>query len=129
MRTFRWVGIAVAVLVVVYLALAKFSTSESVWVCKGELTRAVSKTVEQTEAYLRLQKYRPWVVWSSSYGDLHLEVPKTTFAYYSHIVELGDSLTIYDDEGKDLKGMFSLLSHSLMIDTGMGVFEGMCVER
>ncbi len=128
MSALKWISIAVAALVGVYVILARFSTSESVWACSGTITRGGAE--ENAEAYLRLEKYRPWVsLWSSSYGNLHLEIPNTTFQYYGHITSSGDNLTIYSSERGGIKGIFSMLSYSLMVDAGIGVFDGKCTER
>ncbi len=61
-------------------------------------------------------------------GHINLEIPNEHYAYYSHLVEVGNQLHIYDsyDSPNEMKGMFSTLSKTLALKTLYGFFDGKC---
>jgi hypothetical protein len=106
-----------------------FSATETRLQCAGTLT--TKQASAPTAIFLKIHRYRWWVhLWSSSDGALWLEVPGSSFDYYGHLVEVGDQLQISRsrEELGGLWGYYSSLSNTLVLETGVGTFNGHCTK-
>jgi hypothetical protein len=123
-RILKYIASTIVVLSLLFVFVANFSSVESRYECKGELTFMGVK--QPKTLYMRIGEYRWWVgLWSDSDGDVHIEIPNEIVRYYFDVNEVGDQLQIFGANMK-LVGSFSKLSKSLSIDSGIGIFDGKC---
>ena len=114
----------VVAIIFLFLFITTFSSVESRYECKGELTFKGKSQVKII--YIKLEEYRWWVgLWGDSDGMLHLEFPNEWVENFNHIKENGDQLQIYDRD-KKLIGNLSTLSKKLALNTSIGFFDGTC---
>ena len=108
------------------VVLSNFSSTERRFECAGTISSREHTSDEQ--AFIRWEKYRWWVgLWSDSEGNIWLEIPNKTAAYYEMIEQSRDQVTIRTN-GK-MAGLFSTLSNSIDIDIPVyGPFSGTCRE-
>ena len=124
MKFIKYFAALIAVAALLILFVGNFSAVETRFKCSGAITQ--HERTEPETIFMKLQEYRWWVgLWSKSDGAIWLEVPNKTFEYFSHIVEVGDQLQIYDYDKKPT-GHFSTLSKSLVVSTPYWSFEGTC---
>ena len=127
-KILKYSGLAVFVLIILFLSIATFSAAESSFQCSGETS--FEGSFRPMTIYMKLTEYRPWVrFWSDSAGSINLEIPNALVEYYGHLEAAGDQLQIYDTyPQKTLKGNFSRLSKTLAIDleSRFGFFDGTC---
>lgn len=103
-----------------------FSVVETRYKCTG--TTVSNGLFTPTTLYMKMGKYRWWVLWGEkSDGLLWIEVPNITNEYYPRIDKTGDSFMVFDLE-KHYKGKFSTLSKNLSLEIPTGLFVGDCVE-
>lgn len=125
MKLAKYLGVLLLIVLGVFMFVANFSSASSNYECTGIL--ASGETKAPKTIYIALEEYRWWVgLWSDSDGNVKLEIPNDHLDYYSHVVELGNQLQIYDPPN-DMKGHFSTLSKTLSLKTPYGFFDGKCV--
>jgi hypothetical protein len=114
--------LAIACLVIV----SNFSSTEHRYECVGTVSPAETSSPETV--FIRWEEYRWWVgLWSESEGNIWLEVPNKTVAYYEMVERSQDQVTIRTN-GK-MVGLFSTLSNAIDIDVPIiGPFSGSCRE-
>ena len=129
-KALKYLGFALAGLIVLFLFVANFSATEKSFACSGTITKENISQGSKT-VFIKLTEYRPWVgLWSDSSGSVHLEIPNEWYDYFDHVEVVGDQLQIFDSyPQKTIKGNFSTLSNALAIDTPAGLFEGNCVAN
>ena len=110
--------------VLLFVCVVNFSTVKSRFECTGNIS--FENDLKPTTIYIILEEYRWWVgLWSDSDGNMQLEIPNKTLEYYSHVVEVGTQLQVYNFQ-KEMKGHFSSLSNTLDLSTPLGFFDGKC---
>jgi hypothetical protein len=125
MKLAKYLGVSLLVVVGLFLFVANFSSVASNYECKGEI--ASGETKAPKTIYIVLEEYRWWVgLWGDSDGNVKLEIPNEHLGYYSHVVEVGNQLQIYDPPN-EMKGHYSTLSKTLALKTPYGFFDGKCV--
>ena len=125
MKFAKYMGVLLLVVVGLFLFVANFSSVASNYECAGEIS--FDESSESKTIYIVLEEYRWWVgLWSDSDGNVKLEIPNKHLDYYSHVVEVGSQLQIYDPPN-EMKGHFSTLSKTLALKTPYGFFDGKCV--
>ena len=126
MKLVKYVGAVLLIVIGLFLFVANFSSVTSNYECPGEISKGEKKTPKTI--YILLEEYRWWVsLWSDSDGNLKLEIPNELVDYYSHVVEVGNQLQIYEPPN-EMKGYFSTLSKTLSLKTQYGFFDGKCVS-
>jgi len=111
----------------VLVSLAKLSSVVTVYRCPGNYALPGGPTAG--ELYVRLEEFRPWILWRDSDGNMQIEVRRAdtvTFDFFDRIDNNGNNLFILAD-GK-AAGMFSRLSNILSINTSLGFFDGKCAK-
>ena len=118
--------VVVASAAVIFLFIAmNYSSVETRFECVGELTAAGN--AKQSKMFLKIVKYRWWVgLWSDDDGMVFTEVPTQSYQYFEHLNEVGEMWQISDGYPPEIKGAFSAISNTLMIQTSNGFFEGAC---
>lgn len=125
MKLVKYLGALLFIVIGLFLFVANFSSAASNYECPGEISTGENKAPKTI--YIVLEEYRWWVgLWSDSDGNLKLEIPNEHLDYYSHVVEVGNQLQIYDPPN-EMKGHFSTLSKTLALKTPYGFFDGKCV--
>ena len=129
----RGLGSLAVTLVVVLVAVAKFSDTKSIFRCEGELTiRAGQGQKKPATVFMTLTEYRWWVkLWGGeSDGNVIIEAPaEGIYQYFGDLRKVGDSTRhIYDSFG-GLKGAYYKVSQYLSVDTSSGFFDGDCVPK
>ena len=125
MKIAKFLGILLLVIVGLFLFVANFSSVSSNYECTGEISLGESK--ESKTLFIVLEEYRWWVgLWGNSDGNVQLEIPNEHAGYYSHVVEVGNQLQIYEPPN-EMKGNFSTLSKTLALKTPYGFFDGKCM--
>jgi len=124
----RMLGYSVLALLAVMVALVafviRFSASTSAYHCHGEIVS--NGETETADIYAEFEEYAWWVgLWSRSDGSLWVESPGTLVSYFSDIRDDGRQLHIFD-HNQELKGRFSSLSRTLMLELPVGFYEGNC---
>lgn len=115
---------SLVLLAIAFLALVFFAgVSEDRYGCEGEFT--TESEVRKSEVFLKVQKYRPWILWAESEGAAWSEILNGDFEYYSNLVEIGDfiHMTTSDSRGS---AALSTLSGSLSLRNHHGSFLGKC---
>jgi len=126
-KALKYLGFIIVGIICLFIFLANFSAVESRFKCPGEFVEVGAK--QPVTMFIKITKYRWWVeLWSDSNsdGNFWYEIPIMGVNYYSHVVEIGDQLHIYETEGGELKGNFSTLSKTLALSTHYGFFDGIC---
>ncbi len=127
-RFIKILGLLILTAILLFAFVAIFSSKSSSYECVGGMTSGNSSS--PSTVYIQLEEYRWWVgLWSDSDGNLKLEIPHKFNDYYSHIVDIGVQLQIYEglsSQELKLKGQFSPLSKALSLQTPYGFFDGKC---
>jgi hypothetical protein len=119
-------------LIVVFIVLANFSSTDTIFRCEGKLGEQAE--TRPATLFMTLTEYRLWVrLWSKSDGMVLIEAPKEGIPYepYLGVSNVGNSARhIYADSDaeslKGLRGAYYKVSGYLMLDTSQGHFEGNC---
>jgi hypothetical protein len=123
MKFIKYIAYFILPIAFLFLFIANFSSTVTKFECQGHLVKSEISSPETI--YLRLEKYKWWiVVWGDSDGELILEIPNTTFRYFSRVKDNNMQLRIYDNE--EFVGALSSLSKVLAIKTHYGFFDGKC---
>ena len=122
MKFIKYIAYFILTIVFLFLFIANFSSTVTKFECQGHLVKGETSSPETI--YLRLEKYKRWIVWGDSDGELILEIPNTTHRYFSRVKDDNMQLRIYDDE--EFVGALSSLSKVLAIKTHYGFFDGKC---
>ncbi len=126
MKFVIYTGALLLVGVLLFAFVVNFSSVSSSFECAGEIS--LDEKSSPSTIYIVLEEYRWWVgLWSDSDGNVKLEIPNKTLDYYSHVVEVGNQLQIYDSPN-EMKGYYSTLSKTLALKTTLGFFDGKCKE-
>jgi len=124
MKLIKYLGALLITVVVLFLFVANFSSVSSHFKCVGEISSGENK--ELKTIFIVLEEYRWWVsLWSESDGNIKLEIPNKIVDYFSHVVEVGSQLQIYDPLN-EMKWRFSTLSKTLALKVPFGFFDGKC---
>ena len=119
----------IGVLVLIFIFVIAFSTTESKFECNGELTKDEKLINPRQKLFVNLTKYRFWVyLWNTSYGTMRVELPNEGFDIYGKLNKIQDIVYIntYQD---NMRGMFSVLSNTINVDVSyFGTFKGQCKE-
>lgn len=119
----RKIGALFIVLVALLTTVILFSSVQTRYECCGQIK--FDNKIENIALYVKLEEYRWWVgLWSEADGSLNIEIPNQHVDYFSHLVEVGDQLQIY--ENGSLAGNLSTLSKTLALKTALGFFDGTC---
>ena len=115
--------LSVIALIAIFILLVNVTQSKTHYECNGNL-----KGYGESELFLTLEDYGPFVLWSESFGRIKIEMPNLIpLEYYSKLKDLDGSLHIYKNvRSSDLKGSFSLLSKDIMLETSSGFYDGRC---
>ena len=127
MKALKYLGALIAVVVLLFLFVAKFSSVATTFACVGKTTTEGAS--QPLTVYIKLEEYRWWVgLWSESDASLHVEIPNRFVDYFGHVLRVGDQYQIFDFS-KSLKGNFSTLSKALALSTPAGFFDGTCTRK
>ena len=115
--------LSVIALIAIFILLVNVTQSKTHYECNGNL-----KGYGESELFLTLEDYGPFVLWSESFGRIKIEMPNLIpLEYYSKLKDLDGLLHIYKNvRSSDLKGSFSLLSKDIMLETSSGFYDGRC---
>ena len=115
--------LSVIALIAIFILLVNVTQSKTHYECNGNL-----KGYGESELFLTLEDYGPFVLWSESFGRIKIEMPNLIpLEYYSKLKDLDNLLHIYKNvRSSDLKGSFSLLSKDIMLETSSGFYDGRC---
>ena len=115
--------LSIITLIAIFILLVNVTQSKTHYECNGNL-----KGYGESELFLTLEDYGPFVLWGDSFGRIKIEVPNhIPLEYFSQLEDLDDLLHIYRRSGSsDLKGSFSRLSKDIMLDTSSGFYDGRC---
>ena len=120
----RAIAVLLAVLVGGFLVVVNFSSVETRYKCPGTLYSANESAPET--AYIRVQRYRPWVgLWSESDGNLLLEFPHKAVEHFGQLEASSINLQIGTSDAP-FKGIFSTVSNTITVNTHLGQFQGTC---
>jgi hypothetical protein len=116
------------ILIAAFVFVANFASTESVYACSGVIK--TRDTTQQTTLFIKLTRYRWWVLWGNSDGMLHYEIPNVTIGLYTHLKSVGDYIQIYRDPAMLPRGQFSTISDSLQLNlTDEDSFSGTCPPK
>ena len=120
----KFIGYFILALVLLLSIVVGYSSVESRFECSGEMTfDSISKP---STIHIKLNEYRWWVnLWSESDGDFYLEIPNVLVKFYDRVIDLDPQIQILGHQ-KEIKGNFSKLSKTLILDTSVGFFDGTC---
>ena len=115
--------LSIIALIAIFILLVNVTQSKTHYECNGNL-----KGYGESELFLTLEDYGPFVLWSESFGRIKIEMPNLIpLEYYSKLKDLDNLLHIYKNvRSSDLKGSFSLLSKDIMLETSSGFYDGRC---
>ena len=126
-KALKYLGALLAVVILLFLFVANFSSVASTFECIGKTTTEGAS--QPSTIYIKLDEYRWWVgLWSESDASLHMEIPDSFVDYFGHVARVGDQYQIFDFN-KNLKGNFSILSKALALSTPAGFFDGTCTRK
>ena len=127
MKALKYLGVLLAIGILLFLFVANFSISASSFECAGKATTEGDS--QPLTVYIKLDEYRWWVgLWSDSDASLHMEIPNHFVNYFGHLIRVGEEYEIFDFN-KRLQGNFSTLSKSLALSTPAGFFDGTCTRK
>lgn len=125
-NAFKIVVKLLGLIVVLFIIVLLFPAKEEKYRCAS--SGSGSKT-EIPIMFVKLIQYRWWVeLWSDSDGAVNIEVPNTEYGYFDKVVKSGDQLIISNSSDVTLGGVFSTFSKSLLLNTRVGQFKGLCHE-
>lgn len=127
----KFMKFAATVLLIAFLLLifiVNFSVVEHRLECSGTIYS--SGNSGSITLYANFEKYTWWVLWGTSDGAVHLEIPHKAVEYYGYVKKIGDLYTIFESYSppRNRVGSFSTLSNALTINTSEGHFEGSCAR-
>lgn len=121
----RIITIVVILITIVYYIL-NFSVTYSRYECNGTIQKNGIK--ENQTVFLKLGVFAFHTkLWSDSDGSLWIESPNQWVDSYTDLDKVADSYQIYSYKNA-LKGNFSTLSKTIMLDTDFGFYDGKCKE-
>lgn len=112
--------------VLVFVILVFFSTTETKYLCNGDITK--DSKVRDSTIYLKFTEYRWWVhLWGNgSDGMMDMEIPGKTYDSFHYVKRIGDQIQFWRDKGSLIGGYYSTLSGHMGLNNHFGVFEGEC---
>src|SRR5262245_13444398 len=101
---------------------------ETKFECAGVTRTASTNRSEQTKLFVKLTRYRPWMIWAKSDGMLQYEIPNFRHGLFLDMKSVGGYLYIHRlDSAKQPQGQFSMISNSLMLNLDNDThFSGAC---
>ena len=124
MKKIALISLSVLLLLIIYVL--NFSVTYYRYECNGTIQKKEAE--DDLTVFLKLGVLAFHTkLWSDSDGSLWIELPNQWVDSYTDLDKVGDSYQIYSYEGA-LKGNFSTLSKTLMLDTGLGFYDGKCKE-
>ena len=118
--------ISLSILLVLIIYILNFSVTYYRYECNGTIQKEGIE--EQQTIFLKLGVLAFHTkLWTDSDGHLWIEAPNQWVKAFTDLDEIEDSFQIFSYEGA-LKGNFSTLSKSIMLDTELGFYEGQCKE-
>lgn len=129
MKFLKYLGIFLLVAVGLFLFVVAYASEFRDYACKGQLSS--EKGVEAKTITMTLQKYRDWVrLFSDSDGTMKIEIPGGYTYEYDNIKNVDFFLQIYETNASGtVAGQISFRNHAMHLNTPIGVFEGICVEK
>jgi hypothetical protein len=124
LRTFLAI---VLLLGVAFYFLANHSIERTVFICQGDMT--ANGVAHPQTVFIAFDRYRWWVIWGASHGNVHLELADGTQVYYSGLDVVSTGLHIFRNGNLAgaPDGIFSSLSKTLRLTiTSASFFEGAC---
>jgi hypothetical protein len=116
--------VAFLILIAAFIVLANLSY-ESTYECSGMTKTPGTNKSDQTILFIKIARYRWWVLWRDSDGMLQYEIPITRSGVFSRMKRIGDHLNMYSFDF--LQGQFSTISNSLTLRlTDETIFYGSC---
>ena len=116
----------VAILIAIVFYILNFSIAYYRYECNGTIQKKEAE--EYLTVFLKLGVLSSHTkLWSDSDGSLWVESPNQWVDSYTDLDKVADSYQIYSYEN-ELKGNFSTLSKTIMLDTDFGFYDGRCKE-
>lgn len=112
--------------VIAIAALNKFGVAEDRYRCEGS-TIGESGISEPTVMFLKLELYRPIILWADDAGSAWTEVPNGSLLYFPLVNSFGDHVTFSTSEYTQ-RGGFSSLTKAMYLHLEGRMFEGSCVR-
>jgi hypothetical protein len=124
MKKITLISLSVLLLLIIYVF--NFSVTYYRYECNGIIQKKEAK--EDLTVFLKLGVLAFHTkLWSDSDGSLWIESPNQWVDSYTDLDKVADSYQIYSYEN-ELKGNFSTLSKTIMLDTDFGFYDGKCKE-
>mgnify|MGYP001166096190 FL=1 len=116
----------VAILIAIVFYILNFSITYYRYECNGVIQK--NGVEENQTVFLKLGVLAFHTkIWADSDGSLWIELPNQWVDSYTDLNKVGDSYQISSYKGA-LKGNFSTLSKTIMLDTEFGFYDGKCKE-
>ena len=118
--------ISLSILLALIIYILNFSVTYYRYECNGTIQK--NGVEENQTVFLKLGVLAFHTkLWADSDGSLWIELPNQWVDSYTDLDKVGDSYQIYSYENA-LKGNFSTLSKTIMLDTNFGFYDGKCSE-
>ena len=118
--------ISLSILLALIIYILNFSVTYYRYECNGTIQK--NGVEENQTVFLKLGVLAFHTkLWADSDGSLWIELPNQWVDSYTDLDKVGESYQISSYEGA-LKGNFSTLSKTIMLDTEFGFYDGKCSE-